>query len=152
MCNTNLQITGSVLLLLQELAEWNRQYEAKFGFVFLICAQDKCSSDILDALKVCTFHIYLKRCFSGLKHTKHMVKSLGVISTSHWFLVNLSTHFTLMERFHTCFGNEHVLLHLQERYSNRPIDELNNAASEQEKITELRLAKLMSLDSDSHRM
>ncbi|KAG0570560.1 hypothetical protein KC19_6G170700 [Ceratodon purpureus] len=76
--------------LLQELVEWNRQYEAKFGFVFLICAQDKSGSDILAALK--------------------------------------------------------------ERYCNRPIDELNNAASEQEKITELRLATLMSPDSnpDSH--
>jgi hypothetical protein len=38
----------------------------------------------------------------------------------------------------------------QERYSNRPIEELQNAASEQQKITELRLAKLMSNDANSN--
>ncbi|KAG0618551.1 hypothetical protein M758_4G072800 [Ceratodon purpureus] len=72
---------------LHELADWNRKYEGKFGFVFLICAAGKSSSEILAALK--------------------------------------------------------------ERYSNRPIEELQNAASEQQKITELRLAKLMSNDANS---
>ncbi|XP_024372429.1 uric acid degradation bifunctional protein TTL isoform X2 [Physcomitrium patens] len=67
---------------LQELADWNRKYEGKFGHVFLICASGKSSSEILAALK--------------------------------------------------------------ERSTNRPIEELQNAASEQQKITELRLAKLMS--------
>lgn len=45
----------------QELAEWNRRYEAKFGHVFLICAQDKSSSDILAALKVCTFQVSVSK-------------------------------------------------------------------------------------------
>ncbi|KAJ7568564.1 hypothetical protein O6H91_01G038000 [Diphasiastrum complanatum] len=68
--------------ILQELAEWNRQYEAKFGFCFLICASGKSSSEILADLK--------------------------------------------------------------ERFSNRPINELQVAAAEQQKITELRLAKLVA--------
>lgn len=68
--------------ILQELAEWNRQYEAKFGFVFLICASGKSSSEILARLK--------------------------------------------------------------ERFASRPIDELQVAATEQQKITEIRLRKLFA--------
>eukprot|EP00249_Psilotum_nudum_P012927 c24052_g1_i2 orf=328-1383(+) len=68
--------------ILQELAEWNLQYELKFGFLFLICASGKNSTEILSALKT--------------------------------------------------------------RFSNRPIDEIQVAASEQQKITELRLAKLFT--------
>ncbi|KAJ7281173.1 hypothetical protein O6H91_Y367300 [Diphasiastrum complanatum] len=72
----------------QELAEWNRQYEAKFGFCFLICASGKSSSEILADLK--------------------------------------------------------------ERFSNRPINELQVAAAEQQKITELRLAKLVAKGGSSN--
>lgn len=68
--------------ILQELAEWNRQYEAKFGFVFLICASGKSSSEILSILK--------------------------------------------------------------DRFASRPIDELQVAAAEQQKITEIRLGKLFA--------
>ncbi|KAH9532115.1 hypothetical protein CY35_19G072500 [Sphagnum magellanicum] len=71
--------------ILQELAELNRQYEAKFGFVFLVCASGKSSAEILSILKA--------------------------------------------------------------RFRNRPILELQIAAAEQQKITELRLAKLMSVNS-----
>ncbi|KAJ7568562.1 hypothetical protein O6H91_01G038000 [Diphasiastrum complanatum] len=74
--------------ILQELAEWNRQYEAKFGFCFLICASGKSSSEILADLK--------------------------------------------------------------ERFSNRPINELQVAAAEQQKITELRLAKLVAKGGSSN--
>ncbi|KAG6549255.1 hypothetical protein Mapa_009241 [Marchantia paleacea] len=66
--------------VLQELAEWNKRYEAKFGFIFLICATGKPSHEILAALK--------------------------------------------------------------KRFTNIPIHELRIAAQEQQKITELRLAKL----------
>ncbi|BBN09679.1 5-hydroxyisourate hydrolase [Marchantia polymorpha subsp. ruderalis] len=66
--------------VLQELAEWNKLYEAKFGFIFLICATGKPSHEILAALK--------------------------------------------------------------KRFTNLAIDELRIAAQEQQKITELRLAKL----------
>lgn len=40
--------TGSSL---QELAEWNSQYQQKFGFVFLICASGKSTDEILAELK-----------------------------------------------------------------------------------------------------
>ena len=36
---------------MQELAEWNWRYEAKFGHVFLISAAGKSAPDILVALK-----------------------------------------------------------------------------------------------------
>ncbi|KAK9757712.1 hypothetical protein RND81_01G181500 [Saponaria officinalis] len=36
---------------LQELAEWNSLYKEKFGFVFLICASGRSTSEILDELK-----------------------------------------------------------------------------------------------------
>ncbi|XXG77937.1 hypothetical protein AAC387_Pa08g1986 [Persea americana] len=65
---------------LQELLEWNAQYRQKFGFVFIICASGRSTSEILAELK--------------------------------------------------------------KRYPNKPIVELEIAAGEQMKITELRLAKL----------
>ncbi|KAK4752383.1 hypothetical protein SAY87_021181 [Trapa incisa] len=71
--------SGSIL---QELSEWNVLYRQKFGFVFLICASGRTSSEILVELK--------------------------------------------------------------NRYQNRPIVEFQVAAEEQMKITELRLAKLLS--------
>lgn len=37
---------------MQELADWNMQYRQKFGFVFLICASGRTSSEILIELKV----------------------------------------------------------------------------------------------------
>lgn len=37
---------------LQELAEWNSQYQQKFGFVFLICASGMSTDEILAELKV----------------------------------------------------------------------------------------------------
>ncbi|XP_031405992.1 uric acid degradation bifunctional protein TTL isoform X2 [Punica granatum] len=40
--------TGSIL---QELSEWNVQYRQKFGFIFLICASGRTSSEILAELK-----------------------------------------------------------------------------------------------------
>eukprot|EP00252_Welwitschia_mirabilis_P026385 TRINITY_DN8665_c0_g1_i1.p1 TRINITY_DN8665_c0_g1~~TRINITY_DN8665_c0_g1_i1.p1 ORF type:complete len:342 (+),score=56.27 TRINITY_DN8665_c0_g1_i1:105-1130(+) len=67
---------------LQDLAKCNKMYKEKFGFIFLICASGKSTSEILDALKV--------------------------------------------------------------RLQNRPIAELEIAAFEQQKITELRLAKLFT--------
>ncbi|XP_024530574.1 uric acid degradation bifunctional protein TTL isoform X2 [Selaginella moellendorffii] len=67
---------------LKDLAEWNRLYESKFGFVFLVCATGKSSSEILQLLKG--------------------------------------------------------------RITNRPLVELQVAANEQQKITELRLSKLVS--------
>ncbi|XP_022147094.1 uric acid degradation bifunctional protein TTL isoform X2 [Momordica charantia] len=36
---------------LQELAEWNTEYHQKFGFVFLICASGRSTSEILEELK-----------------------------------------------------------------------------------------------------
>lgn len=48
----NLCESGSTLNGVQELAEWNKLYEAKFGFIFLICATGKPSHEILAALKV----------------------------------------------------------------------------------------------------
>lgn len=68
--------------IMQELAEWNRQYEAKFGFTFLICASGKSSMEILT--------------------------------------------------------------HLKDRFSSRPLDELQVAAAEQQKVTEIRLNKLFA--------
>ncbi|RWR86728.1 transthyretin-like S-allantoin synthase protein [Cinnamomum micranthum f. kanehirae] len=67
---------------LQELLEWNAQYRQKFGFVFIICASGRSTSEILAELK--------------------------------------------------------------KRYPNKPIVELEIAAGEQMKITELRLAKLFT--------
>lgn len=40
---------------LQELAEWNTEYHQKFGFVFLICASGRSTSEILEELKVDPF-------------------------------------------------------------------------------------------------
>jgi 2-oxo-4-hydroxy-4-carboxy--5-ureidoimidazoline (OHCU) decarboxylase len=37
--------------LLQDLAQWNRQYEAKFGHVFLIYAAGKSADKVLAALQ-----------------------------------------------------------------------------------------------------
>ncbi|CAH9097867.1 unnamed protein product [Cuscuta epithymum] len=71
---------------LQELSEWNARYMDKFGFVFLICASGRSTSDILTELK--------------------------------------------------------------RRYEHRPIIELEIAAGEQMKITELRLAKLFQAELD----
>eukprot|EP00887_Chlorella_sp_A99_P007198 scaffold2.g7198.t1 len=65
---------------LQELAEWNSKYEAKFGHIFIICASGKSADEMLAAVKA--------------------------------------------------------------RYPNDPATELQNAAIEQQKITELRLAKV----------
>jgi len=65
-----------------ELARLNREYEQKFGFIFIICASGKTSEEILQALR--------------------------------------------------------------ERLQNNPDVELNLAAAEQHKITELRLKKLLS--------
>nr|AKF43394.1 transthyretin-like S-allantoin synthase protein [Pelargonium dichondrifolium] len=76
--------TGSSLL---ELSDWNAKYMQKFGFVFLICASGRSTSEILTELK--------------------------------------------------------------KRYPNRPIVEFENAAQEQMKITELRLAKLFSTKAES---
>ncbi|XP_002980815.2 uric acid degradation bifunctional protein TTL [Selaginella moellendorffii] len=67
---------------LKDLAEWNWLYESKFGFVFLVCATGKSSSEILQLLKG--------------------------------------------------------------RITNRPLVELQVAANEQQKTTELRLSKLVS--------
>ncbi|MCO5592970.1 hypothetical protein L7F22_046974 [Adiantum nelumboides] len=74
-----------ILVPEQELSEWNKKYEEKFGFRFLICASGKSSTEIL--------------------------------------------------------------ANLQTRFSSRPIEELQVAAGEQQKITELRLGKLFA-DSD----
>nr|AKF43390.1 transthyretin-like S-allantoin synthase protein [Monsonia marlothii] len=76
--------TGSSLL---ELSDWNAKYMQKFGFVFLICASGRSTSEILTELK--------------------------------------------------------------KRYPNRPIIEFENAAQEQMKIIELRLAKLFSTKAES---
>ena len=38
-------------LPLQDLADWNKQYEAKFGHVFLISAAGKTAPQILASLK-----------------------------------------------------------------------------------------------------
>lgn len=38
--------------VLQELLEWNAQYRQKFGFVFIICASGRSTSEILAELKV----------------------------------------------------------------------------------------------------
>nr|AKF43393.1 transthyretin-like S-allantoin synthase protein [Pelargonium cotyledonis] len=72
---------------LLELSVWNAKYMQKFGFVFLICAFGRSTSEILTELK--------------------------------------------------------------KRYPNRPIVEFENAAQEQMKITELRLAKLFSTKAES---
>ena len=37
--------------ILQELADWNAQYEAKFGHIFIICASGKSAKEMLDAVK-----------------------------------------------------------------------------------------------------
>ncbi|GAQ80565.1 hypothetical protein KFL_000570130 [Klebsormidium nitens] len=72
--------------VLQELALWNKNYEDKFGHVFLICASGKTSGEVLEAVKA--------------------------------------------------------------RFSNCPHDEIRIAAVEQQKITELRLEKLLNSNSD----
>ena len=41
-----------ILLVLQELSEWNARYWKKFGFIFLICASGRTASEILAELKV----------------------------------------------------------------------------------------------------
>ena len=68
--------------VLSELATFNRQYDAKFGFIFIVCATGKSSDEMLSILK--------------------------------------------------------------SRLANDAETELRNAASEQEKITEIRLRKLVS--------
>lgn len=37
---------------LQELSDWNVRYKQKFGFIFIICASGRTSSEILAELKV----------------------------------------------------------------------------------------------------
>jgi 2-oxo-4-hydroxy-4-carboxy-5-ureidoimidazoline decarboxylase len=37
--------------LLQALADGNREYEARFGFIFLICATGKSASEMLEHLR-----------------------------------------------------------------------------------------------------
>jgi OHCU decarboxylase len=71
--------------VLSELATLNRQYEDKFGFIFIVCATGKSSDEMLAILK--------------------------------------------------------------SRLANDAETELRNAASEQEKITEIRLRKLISHNS-----
>mmetsp|Transcript_10016 Transcript_10016/g.10126 ORF Transcript_10016/g.10126 Transcript_10016/m.10126 type:complete len:179 (+) Transcript_10016:194-730(+) len=68
--------------VIQQLEQWNIEYEAKFGYVFLICATGKSAEDMLNSLL--------------------------------------------------------------ERYPNDPDTEIRIAASEQEKITRLRLLKFLS--------
>ena len=36
---------------LQDLAEWNRRYEARFGHIFIICASGKSAEEMLAAVK-----------------------------------------------------------------------------------------------------
>jgi hypothetical protein len=80
------EILKSMLCVLvpQELAELNRQYEAKFGFVFLVCASGKSSAEILSILKAC-FHLILSKCFLVL-----FLSFLKLVSTcmrERWYLV-----------------------------------------------------------------
>jgi OHCU decarboxylase len=42
--------------LKQSLAEANRRYEARFGYVFLVCASGKSASEILDELEARLMH------------------------------------------------------------------------------------------------
>jgi 2-oxo-4-hydroxy-4-carboxy--5-ureidoimidazoline (OHCU) decarboxylase len=39
------------ILLLQELVEWNKKYEKRFGHIFLIFAAGKSSAEILATLR-----------------------------------------------------------------------------------------------------
>jgi hypothetical protein len=80
------EILNSMLCVLvsQELAELNRQYEAKFGFVFLVCASGKSSAEILSILKAC-FHWILSKCCLLL-----FLSFLKLVSTcmrERWYLV-----------------------------------------------------------------
>ena len=36
--------------MVQELADWNHKYEAKFGHIFIVCASGKTAQEMLDIL------------------------------------------------------------------------------------------------------
>lgn len=42
---------GADLGILEELAEGNRQYESKFGYIFIVCATGKSAAEMLSLLK-----------------------------------------------------------------------------------------------------
>ena len=43
--------------VLEDLAEGNRQYEEKFGYIFIICATGKSAGDMLDSLNARLPHL-----------------------------------------------------------------------------------------------
>lgn len=38
--------------VIRELAEWNAKYEAKFGHIFIVCAQGKSAHEMLEIIKL----------------------------------------------------------------------------------------------------
>lgn len=44
-------VQGASAGLQVELARWNSEYEAKFGYIFIICAAEKSADEILSALR-----------------------------------------------------------------------------------------------------
>lgn len=44
-------VQGASAGLQMELARWNSEYEAKFGYIFIICAAEKSAKEILTALR-----------------------------------------------------------------------------------------------------
>jgi len=45
-------VQGSAEQVLTALVEWNKKYEEKFGYVFLICATGKSAEEMLSSLKI----------------------------------------------------------------------------------------------------
>lgn len=43
--------TSTASFAVQELADWNARYEAKFVHIFIICASGKSAKEMLDAVK-----------------------------------------------------------------------------------------------------
>ncbi|KAL3688599.1 hypothetical protein R1sor_014908 [Riccia sorocarpa] len=69
--------------VLQELVEWNKRYEEKFGHIFLICATGKSSPEILVALK----KRYTNRAIDELRiaaEEQHKITELRLAKLDVW--------------------------------------------------------------------
>ncbi len=49
--NEQQQVDAAPEQVIEELAQWNKEYEAKFGFIFIVCATGKSAEEMLQLLK-----------------------------------------------------------------------------------------------------
>ena len=100
---------------------YNDAYEAKFGHIFIVCATGKSADQMLDIVKA--------RCRSNTVSTCKSARRL----------CNLASNVQAGNNKPADINTETVC-----RYDNQPHAELLIAASEQMKITELRLLKILA--------